>query len=83
MKDISQEEFEEMILAVLNGKYTRADLIRILRVDRITLNNKIQELFVLNRDLYTCTITDLNTKLVYSAQQYVGCLLRPDSLCSD
>lgn len=26
---------------------------------------------ILNRDLYTCTITDLNTNLVYSAQQYI------------
>ena len=48
MIQISQEEFESKILDVIDGKSTRVEL----KIDRSTLNNKIQELVVYNPKLY-------------------------------
>ena len=52
MIQISQEEFESKILDVIDGKNTRVELIAELKIDRSTLNNKIQELVVYNPKLY-------------------------------
>ena len=52
MIQISQEEFESKILDVIDGKSTRVELIAELKIDRSTLNNKIQELVVYNPKLY-------------------------------
>lgn len=52
MIDISQKEFENMVEKMIHGEYTRADMIKKLHTDRVTLNNKIQELSVSNIDLY-------------------------------
>lgn len=66
MKEISQEEFEQRIQDVIDGKYTRADLIKELRIDRVTLNNKIQELYVSNQKLYFQFIA----KFPYKPREY-------------
>ena len=56
MIEITQEEFENKIQQVIKGKTTRTKLIKELKIDRVTLNNKIQELLVYNPDLYHCFI---------------------------
>lgn len=52
MIKISQEDFESKIQDVIDGRTTRAKLIAELKIDRDTLNNKIQELVVHNPKLY-------------------------------
>ena len=52
MIEITQKEFESKIENILLGKITRAKLIKELKIDRVTLNNKIQELIVYNPNLY-------------------------------
>lgn len=52
MKQISQEEFEQCVRDMINGKCTRKDLERKYHVDKVILNNKIQELYVSNLPLY-------------------------------
>ena len=52
MIEISQKEFEAKIQDVIDGKTTRANLIIELKIDRVTLNTKIQELAVHNPELY-------------------------------
>lgn len=66
MIEISQDEFEQKIQEVIDGKYTRADLIKQLKVDRITLNNKIQELYITNPELYLQFIR----KFPYKPREY-------------
>lgn len=56
MKQISQEEFEQSIQDVIDGKCTRVELQKRYHADRVTLNNKIQELYVHNIDLYMAFI---------------------------
>lgn len=52
MIEISQEEFEQKIQEVIDGKLSRQQLTKLLKTDTRTLNNKIQELVVYNSDLY-------------------------------
>lgn len=52
MIKISQEEFEIKIKEIIQGKKSKADVIKELQTDSRTLNNKIQELVVYNIDLY-------------------------------
>lgn len=52
MIEITQEEFENKVEQVIKGETTRTKLIKELKIDRVTLNNKIQELLVYNPDLY-------------------------------
>lgn len=52
MIEISQEEFENKIKEVIQGKKSKADLIKELKTDSRTLNNKIQELAAYNTELY-------------------------------
>lgn len=52
MIEISQEEFEAKVQDIIDGKTTRVKLIKELKVDRITLNTKIQELAAYNPELY-------------------------------
>lgn len=66
MKDIKQEEFEQRIRDILEGKCTRADLIKELKIDRITLNNEIQRLYVYNQELYFQFIA----KFPYKPREY-------------
>ena len=66
MIKISQEEFEEKVQEVIDGKTTRAQLQIDLRVDRDTLNNKIQELVVYNPELYRAFVK----KFPYKPREY-------------
>lgn len=52
MIEISQEEFEQRIRDVIQGKTTRKKLVKDLQIDARTLNNKIQELAGNNISLY-------------------------------
>lgn len=52
MIEISQEEFEQKVQEIIDGKLSRKQLTKILKTDTRTLNNKIQELVVYNSDLY-------------------------------
>lgn len=52
MIEISQEEFEQKVQEVIDGKLSRQQLTKLLKTDTRTLNNKIQELVVYNSDLY-------------------------------
>lgn len=52
MIEITQEDFEKKIQEVIEGKTTRTKLIKELKIDRVSLNNKIQELIIHNPDLY-------------------------------
>lgn len=52
MIEITQQDFEGKIEEILLGKTTRKKLIKELKIDRVTLNNKIQELIVHNPELY-------------------------------
>ena len=66
MIEISQKEFENKIQQVIKGKTTRTKLIKELKIDRVTLNNKIQELLVYNPDLYH----DFITRFPYIPREY-------------
>lgn len=66
MKQISQEEFEQSIQDIIDGKCTRVELQKRYHVDRVTLNNKIQELYVYNIDLYMAFIR----KFPYKPREY-------------
>lgn len=52
MIKISQKEFEDKVRSIINGECTRNELIKELKTDKVTLNNKIQELSIENPDLY-------------------------------
>lgn len=66
MVDISQEDFENKVRKMIDGECTRADLIKELKIDRVTLNSKIQELVVLNNTLYMQFIS----KFPYVPREY-------------
>lgn len=65
-REISQEEFEQSIQKVIDGECTRFDLQKRYHMDRITLNNKIQELYVYNIELYMAFIR----KFPYKPREY-------------
>ncbi len=52
MINLSKEEFDGYIEDLINEKYSKADLLKILQTDYRTLNNKIQDLAISNPDLY-------------------------------
>lgn len=66
MIKISQEEFETKVQDIIDGKTTRAQLQIDLKIDRNTLNNKIQELVVYNTPLYRAFIK----KYPYKPREY-------------
>ncbi len=52
MIEISQKEFEQKIEEILLGNTTRTKLLKELKIDKVTLNSRIQELIVNNPELY-------------------------------
>lgn len=52
MKEITQEEFEQYILEVINGEKSRVQITKELETDYRTLNKKIQLLSIDNPELY-------------------------------
>ena len=66
MIEISQKDFESKIQDIIDGKTTRVKLIDELKIDRVTLNNKIQELVVYNPSLYK----DFIAKFPYRPREY-------------
>ena len=66
MIKISQEEFESKVQDIIDGKTTRTQLQIELRVDKNTLNNKIQELVVYNPKLYRAFVQ----KFPYRPREY-------------
>ena len=66
MIEISQKDFESKIQDIIDGKTTREKLIDELKIDRVTLNNKIQELVVYNPKLYK----DFIEKFPYRPREY-------------
>lgn len=66
MKEITQEEFEQSIRDVIDGKCTRIELQKRYHMDRITLNSKIQELYVHNIELYM----EFTKKFPYIPREY-------------
>ena len=66
MIEISQKEFEAKVQDIIDGKTTRANLIVELKIDRITLNTKIQELAVYNPELYRAFVI----KFPYRPREY-------------
>ena len=66
MIKISQQEFEEKVQDIIDGKTTRTQLQIDLRTDKNTLNNKIQELVVYNPELYRAFVQ----KFPYRPREY-------------
>lgn len=66
MRKISQQEFEAKVQDIIDGVTTRVQLQLDLRVDRNTLNNKIQELVVYNPKLYRAFVQ----KFPYRPREY-------------
>ena len=66
MLKISQQEFEAKVQDIIDGKTTRTQLQIDLRVDKNTLNNKIQELVVYNPKLYRAFVQ----KFPYRPREY-------------
>ena len=66
MIKISQQEFESKIQDIIDGNTTRTQLQIDLRVDKNTLNNKIQELVVYNPKLYRAFVQ----KFPYKPREY-------------
>lgn len=66
MIEISQEEFESKVQDIIDGKTTRTKLISELKIDRDSLNNKIQELVVYNPKLYK----EFIEKFPYQPREY-------------
>ncbi len=52
MINLSKEEFDRYVEELINEKYSKTDLLKLLQTDYRTLNNKIQELAITNPDLY-------------------------------
>ncbi len=66
MIKIEQKDFEDKVQQIIDGKTTRTKLIKELKIDRVTLNYKIQELVVFNPELYRKFIT----KFPYMPRKY-------------
>ena len=66
MRKISQQEFEAKVQDIIDGVTKRVQLQLDLRVDRNTLNNKIQELVVHNPKLYRAFVQ----KFPYRPREY-------------
>lgn len=66
MIQISQQDFENKVKQIIEGKTTRTKLIKELKIDRVTLNNRIQELFAYNPELYI----EFITKFPYTPREY-------------
>lgn len=66
MIEISQKDFEAKVQDIIDGKTTRNKLLIELKADRITLNNKIQELSIYNPELYKAFIE----KFPYRPREY-------------
>ena len=66
MIEITQQEFENILQAIIEGKTTRTKLLKELKIDKVTLNRKIQELLVYNPDLYHSFIA----KFPYMPREY-------------
>jgi len=66
MIEITQIEFEDKVRDIISGKTNRARLIKELKIDRVTLNNKIQELSVYNPELYV----EFIKKFPYKPREY-------------
>lgn len=66
MIEISQKEFEAKVQDIIDGKTTRVKLTKELKIDRVTLNTKIQELAVYNPELYKAFII----KFPYRPREY-------------
>lgn len=66
MVEITQEDFERKIGEILLGNTTRTKLIKELRIDKVTLNAKIQELIIYNPELYHRFIS----KFPYMPREY-------------
>ena len=52
MKQISQEEFEQYVEAIINGEMSKAQVVKELQTESRTLNNRIQELAEMNPKLH-------------------------------
>ena len=52
MRKVSQEEFESLRREIIDGKKSKASVIRDLQTESRTFNNKIQEMSITNPDLY-------------------------------
>ena len=66
MIEMTQQEFENIVQAIIEGKTTRTKLLKELKIDRVTLNSKIQELLVYNPHLYHTFIA----KFPYMPREY-------------
>lgn len=66
MIEISQQEFENKVQQIIEGETTRTKLLKELKIDKVTLNNKIQELLTCNPDLYHSFIK----KFPYMPREY-------------
>lgn len=56
MKKVKQEEFEKLIREIIAGKRSETSVIKELKTDSRTFNNKIQELSIINPELYASFI---------------------------
>ena len=52
MKQISQEEFEQYVEAIINGEMSKAQVVKELQTESRTLNNRIHELILTNPELH-------------------------------
>lgn len=52
MIKINQQDFENIVRKIISGETTRVKVAKELKTDRVTLNNRIQELAGYNPDLY-------------------------------
>ena len=52
MRKVSQVEFENLIREIIDGKRSKANVIKELQTESRTFNNKIQEMSITNPDLY-------------------------------
>lgn len=66
MIKISQEKFENLVRKVISGETTRTKIAKELKTDRVTLNNKIQELAAYNSELYK----EFIEKFPYKPREY-------------
>ena len=52
MKQISEEEFEQYVEAIINGDMSKAQVVKELQTEARTLNNRIHELILTNPELH-------------------------------
>lgn len=52
MREVKQEEFESLIKQIIEGKKSETIVIKELKTESRTFNNKIQELSIINPELY-------------------------------